>query len=103
MDNIFLGAKAFDTDLSKWNVSRVTSMMFMFSGAKIFDMDLSKWNVSRVTSMMFMFWRASTFKQSLCGKAWVDSKATKTQMFYGSLGEISTTECGACSVDDILI
>ena len=55
------GAERFDGDISKWDVSRVTSMFYMFSGAKAFNGDISKWDVSRVTNMQDMFARASAF------------------------------------------
>ena len=73
-------------------------MGHIFAEKEYFDTDLSKWDVSRVTDMMFMFLGAMTFKQSLCGEAWVLSKATKTHMFYGSPGEISKIICGACFI-----
>ena len=68
-------------------------MNSMFSHAKSFDADISKWNVSLVTDMFQMFYYASSFKQNLCGAAWVHSKASKTGMFTGSSGSISQTVC----------
>ena len=38
-------------DISKWNVSNVTSMNSMFYKCKEFSSDLSKWDVSNVTNM----------------------------------------------------
>ena len=48
-------AKNFNSDISKWDVSKVTTMERMFSNCLDFNADLSKWDVSRVTSMAGMF------------------------------------------------
>ena len=66
----------------------------MFFGALSFNGDISKWNVSSVTDMDSMFLGATPFTQQLCGPAWVHSKASKIDMFTGSSGSISRTECG---------
>ena len=58
-------------DLSRWNVSSVTSMSYMFSGASSFTSDLSAWDVSSVTSMDGMFYDASGFTS--CHKALIAS------------------------------
>lgn len=44
-------SQAFNGDLSKWNVGRVTNMEHMFSKAGAFNRDISTWNVYKVTSM----------------------------------------------------
>ena len=41
--------------------------------------------------MMGMFFQATSFKRTLCGAAWVNSKAAKDYMFDGSPGSICTT------------
>merc|ERR1719247_3131356 len=83
----------FNGYISKWDVSSVTSMFGMFMEAKLFNRDISKWDVSRVTSMDDMFYNAASFKQKLCGDAWIRSKASKRGMFTGSPGSISRTVC----------
>merc|ERR1711981_200440 len=93
MNRMFSGATSFNVDISKWDVSRVTGMDYMFSFAMAFDRDLSNWDVSSVTNMDFMFNHADKFKHSLCGAAWVNSRASKTDMFYASRGTISPTKC----------
>ena len=93
MGRMFKNARSFDADLSNWVVSRVTNMWAMFKGARAFKADLSHWDVSRVTSMGEMFFGASLFKHVLCGVAWVNSGATKIDMFLESPGSISTTVC----------
>ena len=94
MREIFFYAESFNQDLSNWDVSRVTSMKAMFSDAKSFNQDLSKWDVSLVVDMQFMFYDTSSFQQTLCGAAWVNSKALKEGMFHLSPGSISDTVCG---------
>ena len=61
----------------------------MFSYAKIFDSDVSKWDVSSVSSMDYMFLHAVSFKHRLSGDAWVRSQASKVDMFGGSRGSIA--------------
>ena len=96
---MFASASSFNSDVSKWNVSRVTDMSAMFSYAYLFNSDMSKWDVSRVTYMGYMFYDASSFNQKLCGEAWVNSKADKLYMFSGSPGSRSMTVCGVWSID----
>ena len=98
MSSMFLGAKSFDRDLSKWDVSNVRTMPEMFSRASSFNGDISKWDVSSVRNMDYMFWDATLFKRTLCGAAWVSSKARKNIMFAGSSGEIPQTSCAATSI-----
>ena len=49
--DMFFGAAAFNGDISKWDVGRVTSMACMFSRAKAFNGDVSKWDVEKVIDM----------------------------------------------------
>ena len=98
MSRLFLGAKSFDADISKWDVSRVKDMRDMFLDASSFNGDLEKWDVSNVKDMSGMFSGANFFKRKLCGTAWIHSNAKKTSMFAGSSGSISEEPCnGACA------
>ena len=65
----------------------------MFRKTISFNGDISKWDVSSVTAMDNMFQDATSFKQELCGAAWVHSKASKTDMFSDSPGSIPGTVC----------
>jgi len=62
---MFYGAKSFNQDISKWDVSNVTVMVRMFSWAKSFNQDISKWDVSNVTDMEDMFSWAESFNQDI--------------------------------------
>jgi surface protein len=93
MKHMFYYASSFKADLSKWKVSQVLDMRGMFHLASLFNTDLSKWDVSRVIDMRWMFAYANSFQQTLCGAAWVKSKASKVDMFTHSLGSISDTVC----------
>ena len=75
----------------------MTDMESMFQNVKAFNSDISKWDVLSVTNMELMFYGATSFKQKLCS-LWVRSKATMHDMFTGSQGSISRTyECiGVC-------
>jgi len=44
----------FNSDISKWDVSRVTDMRHMFAYATQFNYDISKWDMSSVTTMSSM-------------------------------------------------
>eukprot|EP00949_MAST-11_sp_MAST-11-sp1_P005367 g5367.t1 len=47
----FDNAHRFNSDVSKWDVSKVSTMSYMFQGAKTFNSDVSKWDVSTVSTM----------------------------------------------------
>ena len=49
-------------DISKWNVSNVKYMQFMFDGYENFNCDLSNWDVSKVENMKGMFSWCIKFK-----------------------------------------
>ena len=53
MDGVFGGNRGalqlFNSDLSNWDVSKVTDMQAMFQKTWAFNQDLSKWDVSRVS------------------------------------------------------
>jgi surface protein len=55
MRGMFHYAKAFNGDVSRWDVSNVTDMGDMFNNAPAFTCDLSGWNAPRVTNVSNMF------------------------------------------------
>ena len=83
----------FNGDISNWDVSQVTDMSSMFALTAAFNGDISKWNVVLVIEMGNMFYSATSFMRSLCGAAWVNLKADKTDMFFDSPGSISKSPC----------
>jgi len=93
MSYMFAWTTAFNGDISTWNVARVTDMHGMFARAAAFNGDISTWNVARVADTGTMFYSAKSFKRSLCGAAWFNLKADKTDMFYDSSGSISKSPC----------
>ena len=93
MTSMFMNAKSFNGDISKWDVSSVSDMSRMFWAASLFNCDISKWDVSSVTGMDSMFKDASSFAQQLCEEEWVYSKASKEDMFVGSAGSIVRRLC----------
>ena len=97
MSVMFSMAVKFNGDISKWDVSLVFNMYGMFLKTKSFNCDLSRWNVYNVANMNSMFSEALSFKQILCGSAWVQSTASKDQMFFGSHGQISQSMCAVVS------
>ena len=52
---MFYGCTSFNQDISKWNVSNVTDMSFMFCLCKSFNQDISNWDVSGVKNMSYIF------------------------------------------------
>jgi len=96
MANMFIGANAFNGDLSGWDVSTVTNMINMFLDATSFNGDISTWNVSNVNYMSDMFHLASAFNGDL--SAWdVSNVEDMMYMFKGATafnGDISAWDVG---------
>ena len=61
MQFMFDGYENFNCDLSNWDVSKVENMKGMFSWCIKFNCDLSNWDVSNVTNMDFMFDNCNKF------------------------------------------
>ena len=47
----------FNTDISAWGVSGVTSTMAMFAANKNFNGNVSAWSVSKAMNMVSMFYQ----------------------------------------------
>ena len=93
MSYMFLRAVEFNGDISKWDVSSITDTSCMFSSAKLFNGDISQWDVSSVDNMDFMFSDVTSFKRKICGAALFRSKASKHSIFTRSSGSISQITC----------
>ena len=76
LSETFNGASAFNSDLSAWDVSKVTGyeLIRTFADAKSFNSDLSKWNVSKVIALSETFNGAAAFNSDL--SVWDVSKVT---------------------------
>ena len=98
MGRMFGWTTVFDSDISNWDVSSVTDMSGMFRWASAFSSDIVKWDVASVTSMDKMFFHAVRFNRNLCGAEWVNSKASKQNMFKESSGSISRAVCGTTTI-----
>ena len=81
MSDMFFEAFSFNDDLSSWNVSSVTDMSDMFGATTSFDGDLSSWDVSSVIDMFGMFAFATSFNQTL--NAWDVSSVTGMSSMFG--------------------
>ena len=82
------GLSEFDGDISKWNVSNVEDMSWMFYRSR-FNGDISKWDVSNVKNMKGMFVR-SDFNGDL--SEWDVSNVKDMSSMFGSAkfnGDIS--------------
>ncbi len=74
MLSMFRSARAFNGNISGWDVSSVTEMGGMFSNAEEFNQNIGGWDVSQVTNMSSMFYNASKFNQDISG--WDVSQVT---------------------------
>ena len=54
-DKINESIEVSNIDISRWDVSNVTNMRYMFFDCREFDCDLSSWNVNNVENMTGMF------------------------------------------------
>jgi surface protein len=69
MQEMFIAATAFNnggsSDISNWDVSKVTTMQRMFESARAFNQPIGSWDVSKVTSMASMLRDADAFNQDI--------------------------------------
>ncbi len=65
LDSSFKGCTAFTGDLSKWDVSSVTSMKAMFQEAASFNSNLNDWDFRGTTNIGDMFRGASSFNGNI--------------------------------------
>ena len=70
----------YNYNVSKWDVSNVKNMEYMFSGCKNFNSDLSRWNVFKMKKMEGMFYGC---KKLNCDLSQWQLKHIKGSVFYG--------------------
>ena len=77
-------------------------MYGMFYEASSFNQDLSPWIVDNVTTMELMFYKATSYTHTLCGHAWLESKAASTS---AELLLFTGTECrkGDTSSNEVVL
>merc|ERR1712118_637342 len=85
MYHMFVGAEAFNGDLSNWNTSAVTNMSGMFYEARAFNGDISSWDTSAVTLMRDMFGKAYAFNQDISN--WDVMAVTDNVSMFGLRGD----------------
>ncbi len=79
---MFLDCRDFNQPLNNWKVDNVTNMMGVFAKCYAFNQPLDKWKVDNVTNMMGMFIRCFAFNQPL--NDWNVSNVTNMEgMFEG--------------------
>ncbi len=66
-------------NMNGWDVSSVTTMIYMFERASTFNQAIGEWNISRVTTMYYMFHKAYAFNQDIGG--WNVSSVNGMGMF----------------------
>ena len=81
MIKLFEGYPNFNESLNEWDVSNVTVMTSMFNGCVKFNQPLNKWNVSNVTNMDGMFYECIRFNKPL-NKWKVNNVTNMSSMFW---------------------
>ena len=109
----FTGAVAFNSDVSSWDVSKVTDFTGMFLGATSFNGDVSAWNVVSMSEAVDIFAGTVSFELgSWCSSSWAASPyagmstkngdgSVKNQIFCCPAGrylrDATTDDCGVCA------
>ena len=84
---MFTSCSNFNQDISGWDVGNVISMHMMFPGCSSFNQDISNWNVSNVTDMHRMFHGCSSFDQDLSN--WDVSNVTDMSIMFNATSALS--------------
>jgi surface protein len=72
----------FNQDISKWNTSNVARMNSMFKGARSFNQPIGEWDVSNVTNMSNMFDSAVKFNRPI--NKWDISNVTNMKNMFSA-------------------
>ena len=86
MSNLFANSD-FNGNISKWDVSNVTNMNYMFYWCKLFNQDISAWNVSNVKNMTSMFFNCESFNQDI--SKWDVSNVTNMNNMFGGCSKFN--------------
>ena len=82
MSRLFRYRRAFNQDISNWDVSNVNNMSSMFQDAESFNQPIGVWDVSNVTRMEYMFSGAYSFNQPI--GTWDVSKVNSMKAMFSS-------------------
>ena len=94
--NCFKNCRAFNGDISNWDVSKVTDMSNMFVNCYNFNTSISGWNVSKVERADNAFGNCSNFNQDMAYMNW-GSCENMTKMFFNCKkfnGDVSVWRTG---------
>ena len=79
LDSLFKGSQV-NGDITKWDVSNVTSMHETFYGCTDFNQEIGTWNVSNVENMSGLFRGASNFNANI--SSWKTSSLANTSRMF---------------------
>ena len=83
MNDMFQSARNFNSDISRWNTSKVINMNNMFTNASKFNQPIGNWDTTNVTYMDGMFNGATAFNQPI--GSWITSSVTNMSgMFFSA-------------------
>lgn len=81
MNSLTMGiSNFFNGDVTRWDVSNVRDMSFMFCGCVHFNRDISKWKTGKVRNMQYMFSVAESFNCDISG--WDVHNVTNMQAMF---------------------
>jgi surface protein len=82
--SMFNNCNKFNQPLNSWNTSNVTNMTAMFIACSFFNKPLNNWLTNRVTEMRYMFHYATRFNQDL--NDWDTSNVTTMEYMFSNAG-----------------
>jgi surface protein len=93
-EGMFYGCENLVNGISKWDVSNVTDLRHFLSGAKKFNEDLYRWNVSKVTHYSGMFWGAEALTSNPIGQWDLTAAKSMSDMFGNTTKPSLNYTCG---------
>jgi surface protein len=102
LNSLFNGSPAFnDPNVVNWDMTGITNTGYMFLGAAAFNQDISNWKFDSVTNMDGMFYGTTAFNLDLTG--WCVTNITVTPSDFGTdsaLVPANYPVWGTCPVRD---